>query len=242
MTIVHYGNQLYKGLAADTKPTPALTAVGATFEEVDTGKRFYNTGTVWQWFDIAAPAPSATPAFETYRRTGTTPNRWYITNQLGNAALGTLVMTANTLYAMPFVVSKPCSINDMGINITAGVTSAQVRVGIYTDLNGYPDTRLKDGGALTASAAAFDSNVVTPALALDPGIYWVAVVSGHAPTVKAVPTGDSYPILGTDNVAASQISAVGWTVAFTMAVPPSTFTAGGAVRNAAMPGVYVRLA
>lgn len=47
MTVTHYGNQQYRGLAADTKPVAAQTAVGATFEETDTRKQYYNSGTAW---------------------------------------------------------------------------------------------------------------------------------------------------------------------------------------------------
>lgn len=47
MVVTHYGNQQYYGLSTDTKPVPADTAIGATFEETDTGKKFYNSGTAW---------------------------------------------------------------------------------------------------------------------------------------------------------------------------------------------------
>ena len=243
MTITHYGNQQYYGLSTDTKPVPADTAVYALFDELDTSDQYINNGTAWV-LHRTAPAPAA-PVLgggaEAYRRLGTTQNRWYIGNQFSNGTLGAFAMVANTLYAAPFIVAKTCSVNDMGINVTIGVTSAVVRVGIYSDLNGYPDTRLKDAGTMAATAVTFESNAVSPALELEPGLYWLAAVSGHAPTVKAVPTADSYPILGFDNVAASQIAGTGWSVSFTMGTLPSTFTAGGTVRIAAMPAVYVRL-
>jgi hypothetical protein len=184
---------------------------------------------------------SKTPSFEAYRRTGITNNRWYIANQISSAALGTMPLVANTLYAMPFIVSKTAIINDIGINVTAGITSALVRVGIYNELNGYPRSLLKDAGTLAGDTIAFVSTTVSPTLSLDPGIYWLVCVSGHTPTIKAVQTTDSYPMLGFDDVAATQNVGVGWSVSFTMAALPSIFTAGAAVRTGVMPGVYVRL-
>ena len=56
MTVTHYGNQYYRGLAADTKPTAAQTAINATFEEYDTGKLYRNNGTAWQPEYIKNPA------------------------------------------------------------------------------------------------------------------------------------------------------------------------------------------
>jgi hypothetical protein len=47
MAITYLGNNQYQGLAADTKPTPANTAVNATFLETDTTKRYYNSGSAW---------------------------------------------------------------------------------------------------------------------------------------------------------------------------------------------------
>ena len=47
MTVKPLGNGRYTGLSTDTKPTPANTAVNAIFDETDSGKNFYNSGTAW---------------------------------------------------------------------------------------------------------------------------------------------------------------------------------------------------
>ena len=47
MVVKHKGNQEYEGLAADTKPVPADTAVNATFRETDTGNEYHNDGSAW---------------------------------------------------------------------------------------------------------------------------------------------------------------------------------------------------
>ena len=106
------------------------------------------------------------------------------------------------MHILLFIQNLNCKRN-LGINVTVGVTSALVRVGISgIDLNGYPNTRLKDAGTLAGDSIAFVSNAVTPTLTLDPLFdwYWLVAVSGHTPTIKAVATTESYPILGFDNV------------------------------------------
>ena len=47
MTVKPLGNGRYTGLSTDTKPTAANTAVNAIFEETDTSKRYYNSGSAW---------------------------------------------------------------------------------------------------------------------------------------------------------------------------------------------------
>ena len=54
MVVKHKGNQEYEGLAADTKPTAANTAVNATFRETDTDNEFTNNGTSWLQTDPSA--------------------------------------------------------------------------------------------------------------------------------------------------------------------------------------------
>ena len=74
MTVIHFGNQQYQGLSTDTKPLAADTAVNAIFEETNTRKRYYNTGTQW--------IPQEVGNYLKYRvlKVGTT---YYIIDQVG---------------------------------------------------------------------------------------------------------------------------------------------------------------
>ena len=62
--MVHFGNQEYHGLSTDIKPVPADTAVGATYEETDTGILSINNGSTWNF--LRGPP------------TNIGPERWYI--------------------------------------------------------------------------------------------------------------------------------------------------------------------
>ena len=54
MVVKHLGDNQYQGLAADTKPTPANTAVTAVFRETDTDNEYTNNGSAWVQTDLDA--------------------------------------------------------------------------------------------------------------------------------------------------------------------------------------------
>ncbi len=176
-----------------------------------------------------------------YRRVGTTENRWYIAGLVNGTALTTVAFVANRLYAYPFIASVPTTINDIGVNVSTAVASSLVRLGVYND-NGnlYPNALLVDAGTVSSAAIAFVSVAISGTLKLRPGLYWLVAVSGHAPTVRAPALGSSIPILGTDNVAGTTATGIGWDAAHTMGVLPSTYPASATVRTAAAHGIYAR--
>lgn len=56
-----------RGLSTDTKPT-ARHYIGSFFDELDTGKKYYFTGTAWVEYG-EAETPTETPTLNTTRKT-----------------------------------------------------------------------------------------------------------------------------------------------------------------------------
>lgn len=91
--------------------------------------------------------------------------------------------SANTIVAYPFRVFNSIEFNRLGVNmVSGGLASSRGRVGIYANVltsNMYPGALVVESGelTLTGSAAMKEGTV---AGALDPGIYWVAMLYNDA--------------------------------------------------------------
>lgn len=171
-----------------------------------------------------------------YRSKGTTLNAWY-TSAINNTAMTTGAGTVNVLRAIPYIVSKTTTVDQMAINVTtvgAGGTG-NARVGIYADNgNNYPGALVVDAGAAVTTSTGVKTFTTGLPVTLDPGLYWLAYVHDNAttaPTMRALAVGSIPPVLGTGSTLPLTPS-LGWSVAFTYAALPATFTAGGAVITA----------
>ena len=135
-------------------------------------------------------------------------------------------MVANTLYAVPFWVTRLKTFDRIAVDVTAEVAGKSIRLGIYNDgTNLYPGTLVLDAG--TVSAASTGLKAVTISKQLTKGLYWLAAVSDGTPGLK-----QSAPLnvsrLGNDGVDFGG-SSQGWSVSFTYAALPNPFTAGGSL-------------
>lgn len=180
---------------------------------------------------------------ESYRAKGATLNRWYMSTS-GGTALTTGSPTINTLRAIPLVVSKLVTIDQLAINVTTLGTGSNARVGIYTD-NGnlYPGALVADCGSISTATTGVKTYATNLPVTLLPGLYWLVIVGdGTAPTIRALNVNSMSPILGLDSGLGTAWG-VGWSVAFTFAALPATFPAGGAVLSAApIPAIFARFA
>lgn len=167
-----------------------------------------------------------------YRTKGSTLNQWY-TSPNNGTALTTGAGTVNVLRAIPFVVSKVMTVDQMTINVTtagAGGTGNS-RVGIYADNgNNYPGALVVDAGAAVTTTTGVKTFTTGLPVTLDPGLYWLAYVHDNAttaPTVRAFAVASLNPVLGYASTLPTNAQ-FGWSAAFTYAALPATFTAGGA--------------
>lgn len=116
------------------------------------------------------------------------------------AALGTLAVITKRLYLFPFQLSKQTKISKLKINVTASASNSICSVGIYTnkrlptgndtpgDLIEFVDTLVTTSTGDKEAAANFIFNKDT--------LYWVGVICGGAPTLRALSIASLYTHLG----------------------------------------------
>lgn len=144
----------------------------------------------------------------------------------GDKGSGTL--TADQLYCMPFLVYETESYDLVAAQVVTQQSGANWRLGIYADDgNGAPDALIQDFGTVSAATTGYKSIAISPALSLDPGIYWLAIVTGTAGTVITSITnsngGSDINVLGltAGSILASDSSARRVQKAFTYAALPN---------------------
>ena len=150
----------------------------------------------------------------------------------------------DTLFAAPFVFvgGNIDQMEHVISTITPPIGGEKIRFGIYDDLNGAPDTLLKDSGEIVLPSGG-STHVVAFVTTLAAGLYWVAWVSdstGFRPFQASSigPFGPIHPNIGW-STADSQDQLKTFTKAFTFGPAlPSTFGAG---TYTAVSGVLVRL-
>lgn len=113
------------------------------------------------------------------------PTRWYF--HVGEASLTwDTTLTNNTTYAVRQEL-PPVTIDRLGVEIVTAQTSSAVRLGIYLDNEGLPDTLVYDAGTVATTSTGI-REIVFPALSLDGGVYWFSATpqnSGSMPTYVA---------------------------------------------------------
>lgn len=109
-------------------------------------------------------------------------NRWGLPGWYAWAAVGTAV-TAGNLYYTYFVVKRPITIDQSGINVnTAAAAGSLGRFGIYTCVAGRPGTLVVDAG--TVSTASTGNKTATTNQILY-GDYFTAAVFDNTPLISA---------------------------------------------------------
>jgi len=100
-------------------------------------------------------------------------SRYYagITTALG-AAYG---LTANRLYAAPFLVHRQTAFDRIAVNVATADAGKSVRLGIYDDSSGLPGALKLDAGAVSVGATG--EAFITISQTLPPAWYWLALAS-----------------------------------------------------------------
>jgi len=179
-------------------------------------------------------------------RIGATPNRYYVAGMIGGTALTTLALTANTIWGIPFVPSRDCSLDTILLEVTTLGSGSSARVGIYSgDGNLHPNALLAEsssGAISTATAGVKVFSFSTPVVLKGGTTYWLAVTNNAtAPTVRAVPVAAGIGILGFSSTLGAVSPGFCWRATFTFAALPSTFpTASEAIIAAIFPALAAR--
>jgi hypothetical protein len=99
---------------------------------------------------------------------------------------GTISLVTNTTYYIPIFIPSALSIDRISIS-TSGTFAgtATVRLGIYSDSSGKPNTLLLDAGTVSATAASTVYSITTSVNIPTAGIYWIAANAQPAATTNS---------------------------------------------------------
>jgi hypothetical protein len=148
-------------------------------------------------------------------------------------------LTANRIYAHPFVVPKTITLDRIAVNCTTLGTASNLRLGIYSDSNSEPGSLVLDAGAVDTTTTGVKALTINQQLTA--GLYWLAAVSNNGTHAFRVPA-----IASTVNVfgvASTLPTGVGthFYAAQTYGALPSTFPTPTEGTSLVYPAVFVRL-
>jgi hypothetical protein len=161
--------------------------------------------------------------------TGGILNNWSQSGQNSTAAVST-----DVLYAAPIYLPDTCRIARMFAEVT-GASAGNLRMSIYTDSGGYPNTLLLTETEITTMGTT-GIKQQSIGLTLPYGFYWVASVYSSTPTMRADPVGAGQVMHWLGGTSATDTAPhTGISVAHTYGALPSTFTGGGTLVVGAIP-------
>jgi hypothetical protein len=101
-------------------------------------------------------------------------------SQLTTGSAGVRTITANNIYALPWVNSIPQTLTKIGFAVTT-LGAGNGRAGIYQDYNGQPGKLVVDGGSVSTGTTG--DKEATISAAIKPGLYWLVFVADNATVV-----------------------------------------------------------
>lgn len=184
-------------------------------------------------------------SIDDFAKAGTTNyTAWYAAGLMTGVTLGTFTMTANRLYAMPFVSPRRgATIDDIEIYVTTGAVSTSAIMGLYTNSTEsdlYPDELVAQGAVQLDTTTTAQKRTWNIAYTLIPGqLYWLAVVANGAPVIRGLSTNQAHYILGTASSANTTWTTHLYATHTYDGSLPSTFpTAGATAGTGAAPGLF----
>jgi hypothetical protein len=101
-------------------------------------------------------------------------------------AVSTVALTANRIYAIPFVLSVSKTITTIGITVSTAASGTTVQVGVYSDGGGSPNAALYSTSDLDSGTTGFKT-YPNQSWVLNAGTtYWLAIQSSGTPTIGAI--------------------------------------------------------
>jgi len=115
---------------------------------------------VWPQTRVFGASEVPTADMTYWRKVGTTNYEAWYTSPTTGTALTTGVVTANRLYAIPFVTPKGITVDRIGINVTTLVVGVAM-LGIYADNGIYPGSLLLNAGVVSTGATGVQSITIS---------------------------------------------------------------------------------
>lgn len=112
---------------------------------------------------------------------------YYYTSDTAGGSDGTTTLTQSRLLFLQFTAPNGVSIDRIGVEVTTGVASTTIRLGIYASTaGGLPGSLVTDYGTIDSSGTGAKEITISPAATLAAGTYWLAIVAqGGTPTVRS---------------------------------------------------------
>jgi len=152
------------------------------------------------------------------------------------ANVTTQATTANTLYLYPFIPNKTITSVSLKIQVTILGAGVNCRILIYSDLNGFPNTKLYESANLDCSTIGVKT--ATTAQTFNAGTtYWLALHSSGVTTLSHINSSAATPLYLT-NVGSNSITQYTSTITFGSA--PSTYTYSSQ-NTGAIPKIVINL-
>ncbi|KKK64549.1 hypothetical protein LCGC14_2983100, partial [marine sediment metagenome] len=155
-------------------------------------------------------------------------------------ANSTLAITADRLYALPCSITRPMTLDRLAFEVTgAGAGGTAARLGIYDDDGaGYPGALVVDAGTVLVDGVGVKA--ITINQAIEPGLYWLGLVSDGTPTIRAHQLTTWSQWIGV-NVGNLSTTNWGWFVAHVFAALPDPYTGGGTLgAGGNIPSLFTR--
>lgn len=150
---------------------------------------------------------------------GTTLGKRYYSNLLVYNTNANSSMAANTLRAVPLIITRTCIIDEMGINIGTSSGNNFLTIGLYDNYSAEtrPGNLLKYFGS--ASTSGTGSRLLTgDTPVLIPGLYWATYNANTAVTIN-VSTTMSMDLGSTSSALGSPMQYVTWSLSATNSLP-----------------------
>lgn len=136
------------------------------------------------------------------------------------ANVTTQATTVNTLYLYPFIPNKTITSVSLKIQVTILGAGVNCRILIYSDLNGFPNTKLYESANLDCSTIGVKTAITS--FAFNAGTtYWLALHSSGVTTLSHINSSAATPLYLT-NVGSNSITQYTSTITFGSA--PTTYT------------------
>lgn len=148
---------------------------------------------------------------------------YYYASPVG-VTTGTATATLNDWQALPFWVPAAANFDRIAVEVTTGIASGVVRLGVVGDTGGmFPGPLVLDAGTVDASSPGLKE--ITIDLTLNPGVYWLTNCSQvAAPGLRTFTLGSQ--MIGTTAPSSSSIT-IGYKMASVSGAFPATYTPSG---------------
>lgn len=160
-----------------------------------------------------------------------------ISAQLNSQGTSNVAMSANQMYAYPFIPNKTITSVSLKINVSVLGVGVNARILIYSDSNGTPTTKLYESANLDCSTTGIKT--ATTAQTFNAGtVYWLCVQSSGTTSISGIPAAALLPLQMTSTLTAAPTTAYINTSTFGSA--PTTFAINQRSNSAApLVGIYL---